>query len=433
MPSGSAERFRSVSEWLQWQQQLNPRGIDLGLERCLPVARSMGLLPLPFPLISVAGTNGKGSCVAMLEAVLSASGYRVGAYTSPHLARFNETIRVAGQDVDDETLMQAFEAVADARGEIKLTWFEFRTLAAARILREAKPDLALLEVGLGGRLDAVNMFDADLALVASIGVDHSEWLGESRDQIGREKAGICRPGRPVVCADARPPKGFLEAVAQTGARLYRAGVDYDFERTEGGWRWLGPAGRSLTLPMPGIAGDCQLRNAAAALMALKLLEARFPVAPLAVGEGISRCRLPARQQVISQAPEVWLDVAHNPQAAQALAATLRQRPSVGKTRAVFAIYADKDIAGVARAVKECIHHWHLAGLPPPRGASAMQTAGVLEAAGIKGVVSTHPDTGAALAAARKHSVRDDRIVVFGSFETVRGAIELECSQTCSET
>lgn len=420
-------RFGSVGEWLEWQQQLNPRGIDLGLERCLPVARKMGLLPLPFPLISVAGTNGKGSCVAMLEAILSAAGYRVGAYTSPHLVSFNETVRIAAKAVHDQELLEAFEAVADARGEVKLTWFEFRTLAAARILRDADPDLALLEVGLGGRLDAVNMFDADLALVASIGIDHTDWLGESRDQIGREKAGICRIGRPVVCAEPKPPKGFLDAVAQAGALLCRAGVDYDFEQRDRDWRWLGPAARSLTLPMPGIAGDCQLGNAAGVLMALHLLEKRFPVDPTAMREGLERCRLGGRQQIVSAAPELWLDVAHNPEAAEALAATLSKRPCRGKTRAVFAMYADKDIAGVAGAMKDCIHHWHLAVLNPPRGASAAQTAGALEAAKVTGGVSTHGAPRAALDAARKHSASDDRIVVFGSFETVRGVIGLESS------
>lgn len=420
-------RFDSVAEWLEWQQRLNPLGIDLGLERCLPVARAMGLLPLPFPLVSVGGTNGKGSCVAMLESILSAAGYRVGAYTSPHLLRFNETIRIAGEAVDDRELMAAFEAVADARGEAMLTWFEFRTLAAARILRDAEPDLALLEVGLGGRLDAVNMFDADLALIASIGVDHTDWLGESRDQIGGEKAGISRSGRPVVCAVPDPPRGFLDAVNQTGALLCRVGVDYGFEQRDGDWRWRGPAKRSLRLPMPGIGGDCQVGNAAAVLMALHLLEQRFPVDPPAIRLGLERCRLAGRQQIISVAPEVWIDVAHNPEAAEALAGTLAKRPCKGKTRAVFAMYRDKDIAGVAWALKDLIHHWHLAVLKPPRGASATQTAGALKAARIPGSVSTHAAPRDALEAAKKHSASDDRIVVFGSFETVRSVIELESS------
>lgn len=427
MSPGKAVRFDCVRDWLKWQESLNPRGIELGLERCLPVARTLGLLPLPFPLISVAGTNGKGSCVAMLEAVLSAAGYRVGAYTSPHLLRFNETIRIAGTAVSDETLMDAFEAVAAARGEAKLTWFEFRTLAAARILRDANLDLAVLEVGLGGRLDAVNMFDADLALITSIGVDHIDWLGESRGQIGREKAGICRSGRPVICADSAPPEGFSDAVAQAGALLYRAGIDYRFDRGKRGWRWRGPDATSLQLPQPGISGDCQLSNAAAVLMALRLLEQRFPVEPSAMREGLTHCRLKARQEVISVAPEVWLDVAHNPQAAGALAAALAGRPCTGKTRAVFAMYADKDIAGVAAAVKRFIHHWHIAPLTPPRGASAAQTATALEAAGINAGISIHADPRAALAAARKDNALRDRIVVFGSFETVRGVIELESS------
>jgi dihydrofolate synthase/folylpolyglutamate synthase len=223
-----------------------------------------------------------------------------------------------------------------------------------------------------------------------------------------------------------PPEGFLDAVRQVGALLFRVGVDYDFEQRDGDWRWLGP-GKSLSLPMPGIAGDCQLGNAAAVLMALQLLEKRFPVETSAIREGLQRCRLPGRQQLISAAPELWFDVAHNPEAAEALAATLRRRPCGGKTRAVFAMYADKDIAAVAGALKDCIHHWHLAGLSPPRGASAAQTARALEAARIPGGVSMHAAPRAALEEARKHSAVADRIVVFGSFETVRSVIELESS------
>ncbi len=427
MLPGKAVRFDSVGDWLKWQESLNPRGIELGLERCLPVARSLGLLPLPFPLVSVGGTNGKGSCVAMLEAILSSAGYRVGAYTSPYLLRYNETIRVAGKAVNDETLMEAFEAVAAARGEIKLTWFEFRTLAAARILRRADPDSALLEVGLGGRLDAVNMFDADLALIASIGIDHTDWLGTSRDQIGREKAGISRPERPVVCADPAPPQGFLKAVAQSGAYLYRAGMDYRFQRADDAWRWVGPESSYTGLPEPGIPGECQLSNAAAVLMALERLRDRFPVDLSAMRDGLSRCRLNGRQETVPGAPEVLLDVAHNPQAAEALAATLAQRPCAGQTRAVFAMYADKDIAGVAGALSTRIHHWDVAPLSPPRGATAAQTAQALKTAATTASVSVHADVGAALASARKNSAPLDRIVVFGSFETVRRAVELESS------
>ncbi len=420
-------RFDTVGEWLKWQEHLNPRNIDLGLERCLPVAQSLKLLPLPFPVISVAGTNGKGSCVAMLESIFGAGGYRVGAYTSPHLVRFNETIRIAGSPVSDGALIEAFEAVADARGDIPLTWFEFRTLAAAWILRRSQPDLALLEVGLGGRLDAVNMFDAELALISSIGIDHTDWLGTSRDQIGREKAGICRRGRPAVCADADPPQGFLAAVDQAGAELYRAGVDYRFEKQLEGWRWLGPAAKSWTLPAPGIPGACQLKNAAAVLMALHLLRPQFAVDLKAAREGLAGCRLNGRQQILSASPTLMLDVAHNPEAAAALAASLEQQPCRGKTRAVFAMYADKDIAGVAAAMKGCIHRWHLAVLDPPRGASPAQTVEAIEAAGIEAEYRLHADPGAALSAARNESGWEDRIVVFGSFETVRRVVALESS------
>ncbi len=327
--------------------------------------------------------------------------------------------------MSDEALMGAFEAVAAARNEVMLTWFEFRTLAAARILRDSNPDIALLEVGLGGRLDAVNMFDPDVALISSIGVDHTNWLGTSRDDIGREKAGICRPGRPAICAELDPPLGFLEEIQNAGSRLFRAGIDYRYHGSAESWKWSGPDAMLDGLPAPGIAGECQLGNAAAVLMALDVLRSRFPVSQAAIHQGISGCRLEGRQAIVSSAPELVLDVAHNPQAAEALAATLTQRPRAGKTRAVFGIYADKDIAAVARALGEHIDVWHICALSPPRGAPAKQIAAALESASIDADVVAHADVGEAFVTARGRSAAEDRIVVFGSFETVRRVIETD--------
>jgi len=417
--------FDSISDWLAWQESLNPHGIDLGLERCLPVAHAMGLVPPPCLLVSVAGTNGKGSSVCLLESILSRAGYRVGSYTSPYLERFNETIRIAGRAVDDDVLMRAFRCVEAARAGIALTCFEFRTIAAALILRDAKVDLTIMEIGLGGRLDAVNLFDADLALVTSIGIDHTDWLGHSRDEIGREKAGILRSDRPAVCGDLAPPKGFLEAAKQSGARLYRAGVDYHHESSDDAWEWHGPGVTYRELPMPGIPGACQRDNAAAVLMAVELIKARFPVTEKALGEGIAGCALAGRQEVVPGCPETILDVAHNPGAAAALADALRSRPCSGRTRVVLGAYADKDIEGVARSLGGQVDAWYVAALPAPRGASCETVAAALDRAGVTAAVSLHSDVAGAVITARGESASNDRIVVFGSFETVRETLRLE--------
>ncbi len=417
--------FDSVSDWLAWQESLNPRGIALGLERCLPVAHAMGLVPPLSPLVSVAGTNGKGSCVCLLESILSRAGYRVGSYTSPYLKSFNETIRIAGQAVDDDVLIGAFQRVEAARAGIALTCFEFRTIAAALILRDANVDLTVMEIGLGGRLDAVNLFDAELALVTSIGMDHTDWLGQSRDEIGREKAGILRRGRPAVCGDPAPPEGFLEAAKESGARLYRAGVDYRHESSDDAWDWYGPGATYRALPMPGIPGACQRDNAAAVLMVIELIKARFPVTEKAFREGVARCALAGRQEVVPGCPETILDVAHNPDAAEALAEALRSRPCSGQTRAVLGAYADKDIEGVARSLRGQVDAWYVAALPAPRGASCETVAAALDRAGVMAAVSLHSNVAGAITAARGESACHDRIVVFGSFETVRETLRLE--------
>jgi len=418
-------RFSSVAAWLRWQETLNPRGIDLGLERCRPVSNSLALHPLRYPVISVAGTNGKGSCVRMLESILAHAGYRVGSYTSPHLHTFNETIRISQQPVSDDELMQAFQRVDDARGEIALTWFEFRTLAAAHLFGEANVDLAVMEVGLGGRLDAVNLFDAEVAVITSIGVDHSEWLGNSRDEIAWEKAGICRAGRAAVCGDTDPPPGLADAVEEIGAQLYMAGENFRFDVSSNGWRWMGPTGGFSWLPLPGIPGARQLDNASTALMALDLIKAQFPVDPKAIADGLAACRLPGRLETLAGEPTTIIDVAHNPDAAKALAEALEARPAAARTRAVFAMYADKDIRGVARPLRRSVDAWYAASLPPPRGATGEAVASALARAGIDSPVWIFDSVASAIAAARRESRSGDRIVVFGSFETIRRVIELE--------
>lgn len=418
-------RFNSVAEWLRWQETLNPRGIDLGLDRCRPVSKALGLEPVPYPVISVAGTNGKGSCVTMLESILVRAGYRVGSYTSPHLCNFNETIRVSCRPVSDDELMHAFQTIDEVRRDVALTWFEFRTLAAAYLFRARNVDLAVMEVGLGGRLDAVNLFDAEVAIVTSIGVDHRDWLGDSRDGIAREKAGICRAGRPAVCGDPDPPPGLRDAAVEIGARLYLAGRDFRYQVSAGDWRWTGPEGVFSSLPFPGIPGARQFGNASAALMALELVKARFPVDTMAIAGGLAACRLPGRLEILAGEPAIMLDVAHNPEAARALAEALEGGPAAGRTRAVFAMYADKDIEGVARALRNAVDVWYVAPLPPPRGATGETVASALSRAEIRSPVVLHDGVGKAIAAARSEAGSGDRIVVFGSFETVRRVIELE--------
>ncbi|MDX1512809.1 MAG: bifunctional tetrahydrofolate synthase/dihydrofolate synthase [Gammaproteobacteria bacterium] len=422
--SGRA-RFDTVDQWLRWQETLNPRSIDLGLDRCRPVFDALNLGRAGFPVVSVAGTNGKGSCVAMIESVLARAGYRVGSYTSPHLTTFNETIRVAGREVSDEELVRAFQRVDEARDGIALTWFEFRTLAAGLLLEAAKVDIAVMEVGLGGRLDAVNLFDADLAVITAIGLDHRDWLGDTRDDIGREKAGICRPGRPVVCGDPDPPRGLLEAVAEIGARPYLAGTDFCGTRTPGGWRWTGPDCTWEPLPEPGIPGPRQLDNASAALMAIRLLAPRFPLGDRPVADGLAACCLRGRLEFLPGSPETVVDVAHNPDAADALAEWLRGLQPARCTRGVLGMYADKDIGGVARALGDVIDAWYVASLPPPRGATGGAVETALREAGIRAPVSVSEDVAGAIRAARGDSETSDRIVVFGSFETVRQALALE--------
>lgn len=418
-------RFNTLNEWLRWQENLHPNAIDLGLERPAKVLTSLSLPPLTCPLISVAGTNGKGSSVAMLESIFMAAGFRVGCYTSPHLLRYNERIRIDGEAISDASLCEAFERIDAARKETSLTYFEFGTLAAIDVFSHANLDVVVLEVGMGGRLDAVNLLDADVALVTAIDVDHVDWLGDDREKIGLEKAGIFRAGRVAACSDPHPPQSLLEQADKLDAPLYLLGRDYHFSARDAHWSWS-VASASLkscrdALPMPTLRGQAQLRNAAGVLMVLELLADKLPINQQQLRQGLLRLKLPGRFQVFPGAISRILDVAHNSQSAGVLAANLSQMFCTGSTHAVFASLADKDIPAVVAALGPEIDRWHVADLDVPRGANAEQLQQLLHDAGYNHVQS-YANVAAAIEGAEGLAAVDDRIVVFGSFYTVAEAM-----------
>jgi len=416
-----------LADWLAYQERVHPRSIALGLERVSAVWRRLGAPP-PAPVtITVGGTNGKGSTVAFLDAMLAAAGKRVGCYTSPHLLRYNERVRVLGADVHDEALVAAFECIEDARTAeaIPLTYFEYGTLAALWIFAQSKLDVAVLEVGLGGRLDAVNIVDADAAIVTTIGLDHQDWLGNDVDAIGREKAGIFRAGRPAVIGTREPPAGLVAEAARIGARIVQAGRDYATAPTGTGWRWSDGAA-AVDLPDPALAAPCQRDNAAAAIAALYTLRDRLGWAPEALAAGVQRAHVAARLQrfVKAGAADLVVDVGHNPQAAGVLAQWLETRPSAGRTLAVFGALADKDVGGIAAPFRDIVTAWFLAGLDAetPRGldagALAQRTAMTLPRASL----ATYAAPEAALDAAAAEAESTGRILAFGSFFVAAAAL-----------
>lgn len=375
----------------------------------------------PFAVITVGGTNGKGSTVGMLESILAAAGYRVGAYTSPHLIHYNERIRLCGRPATDAELCDAFARIDAARGDVPLTYFEFGTVAALDLMTRAGLDVAVLEVGMGGRLDAVNAVDADVAIVTAIDIDHTQWLGTTRDAIAREKAGIFRPGRPAICGDADPPDSLVQHAHETGARLLIRERDYSARADAAhpdAWTWrCGPALRS-GLPLPALRGDYQLDNAAGVLTALEMLGERLPVSQAHVRQGLLAAAVPGRFQVLPGRPVRVLDVAHNPQAARALAATLRRQGAFRETRAVFGMLADKDIGSVVAALRDVVDRWYVTTLHTARGATGAQIAAALTGIGVTAPVARFERVTDAWAAALADADESDRIVVFGSFHTV---------------
>jgi dihydrofolate synthase / folylpolyglutamate synthase len=403
--------MRSLTDWLRFIEQQHPQAIAMGLNRVSQVLAKMQIR-LQAPVITVGGTNGKGSTCALLESILRAAGYRTGLYTSPHLLAYNERVRVGGAEAADAALCAGFEAVEAARQGVPLTYFEFGTLAAFWVFAMEKIEAAVLEVGLGGRLDAVNAIDADCAVLTSVGIDHVDFLGADRESIGREKAGIFRPNRPAVIAEPDPPKSVLGAV---GHKLL-FGKDFGFSAEPGQWTYWGPRGKRPGLAHPALRGGIQLRNAAAALCALDALE--LPIAAQQVRRGLAEVALPARFQVLPGRPQVILDVAHNVEAAKVLADNLMVSGYANETIAVCGMLRDKDIAGVLRALAPRITRWHLASLEGPRAASADDLARHVE-----GEVFKHASPRAALAAALERAGEGDKIVVFGSFLTVGEAID----------
>lgn len=419
----------ALDNWLTRIEALHPRGIELGLARVGEVAaRLLGTArPRPAPVtFVVAGTNGKGSACALLEAILVSAGYRTGCYTSPHLLRFNERIRLDGHDASDAALVAEFEAVEAARqgpaGATPLTYFEFTTLAALSLFARASLDVAILEIGLGGRLDAVNLVDADCAILMMIDLDHRDWLGDTREAIGREKAAIMRQGRPAVIADPDPPASVLDLARELGVDLLRFGPDYRYETFDRQWTWVGRDRRQGGLAHPAIRGANQLLNAATVLTALDTQREHLPIPVQAIRQGLARVVLPGRFQVLPGQPAIILDVGHNPQAAAHLRRNLDEMGFYPETWAVFGMLGDKDVADVVSHLAPTIDHWLCCDLGGPRGLSGEQLAATVRAV----VGRTHPDAtvavvatpAEALARAKAEAEAADRIVVFGSFLTV---------------
>jgi dihydrofolate synthase/folylpolyglutamate synthase len=413
-------RPQTLSAWLSHIEQQHPATIDMGLERVRSVAQALGLAQPGAYTVVVGGTNGKGSTVAFIEAIARAAGWKVGAYTSPHLLRYNERVRIDGQDVADEALIAAFNAIEDARGSTTLTYFEYGTLAALYLFGQAGLDLAVLEVGLGGRLDAVNIVDADVAVITTVDIDHSEWLGEDREAIGVEKAGIIRGWKPVILGETDPPSSVLARAYLLGANAIRGGSDFfadviDAER----WRWR-DVGFSIELPTPALRGPIQLRNAASAIAALRTLDK--PLSRAAITEGVATARIRGRLQAVQRnGVDVLVDVGHNPQAARELAAALKAAPVAGRTRAVFAALQDKDAAGVVEALGGQVDAWHLAGLDGARAQSAQALQARLQDTAAADA-RQHATVADALEAALAAAAAGDRVLVFGSFHTAAQAL-----------
>lgn len=422
MPTDRAIAPQSLSDWLAYLERIHPSSIAMGLERVAHVRDTMGLR-LECPLIIVGGTNGKGSVCALLEGVLSAAGYKTGLYTSPHLLRYNERVRIARREAGDAALIGAFARIEAARGETLLTYFEFGTLAAIDLFMRESVDVAILEVGLGGRLDAVNAFEPDCAVVTTVDLDHMDYLGKDRESIGREKAGIFRDRVPAICGDEDPPASLVAHARKVGAPLHLLGRDFGFRAEAMQWQFWSAAGKRSSLPHPALRGGYQLANAATALMALETLRDRLPVDMGAIRRGLLEVELPGRFQALPGRPLTILDVGHNPHAARGLAASVQALPAGGRRYAVFAMLADKDIEGVAAEMKGQVDEWMIAGLDLPRGGSAERVAEALAAAGVTAPVSRFATPVHAYREALSRAGQNDKILVFGSFHTVGAVLQ----------
>jgi len=424
----SMQNLTSLADWLAHCERLHPKSIDMGLDRVKAVAGRMGL-KFDCPVITVAGTNGKGSTCAMLEAILMEAGYRTGVYTSPHLVDFEERCRVRGDIVNATDLIANFERVESARcqngDEISLTYFEFTTLAIMQLLADARLDVVILEVGLGGRLDAVNILDADCAVITSIDLDHMALLGNDRESIGFEKAGIMRAGRPVVVSDPVPPQSVLDHAAALGADLWRFGHDFNFSGDKLQWSWAGRGRRYAGLAYPALRGANQLVNASGVLAALTALRDRLPVTAQSVRNGLSLVELPGRFQIIPGQPTLVLDVAHNPHSVAALTENLDAMGFYPCTHAIFGAMADKDVAPMLARVGPLIDKWYFTDLPTPRAATGEALRAAWQAGNTRSdaTANAYKSPESALEAAVNAAKPADRIVVFGSFYTVGGILK----------
>ena len=412
----------TLQDWLAHCERLHPKTIDMTLERTLAVRDKLGLR-FDCPVITVAGTNGKGSTCAMLESITLAAGYRVGLYIKPHLVHFEERCRVNGASVAADALLPHFEAVEAARGNTTLTYFEFTTLAIMRRLSQQPLDLAILEVGLGGRLDAVNAIDTDCAIVTSIDLDHTEYLGPDRESIGREKAHIMRKGKPAIVSDPMPPASIAAYGNTIGADLWLVGRDFNHSGDRQQWMWAGRGKRINGLAYPALRGANQLVNAAGVLAALEALRERLPVSAQAIRQGLATVELPGRFQIVPGQPALVLDVAHNPHSVAALAANLDAMGFFPRTHAVFGAMQDKDLQGVVQRLAPIVEDWYCTDLPVPRAASADTLSKIVLHMQPRATVSTHASPSQALAAALERADPADRILIFGSFLTVGGVLK----------
>lgn len=420
---------RTLAEWLAYQETTNVHEIELGLDRVRRVWEAMGA-PRPAPVvITVGGTNGKGSTVALLEGMLRAAGYRTGCYTSPHLIRYNERIRIDGEDASDDALVASFERIEAARGTTAQTYFEFGTLAAFDLMARAGVDVAILEVGLGGRLDAVNIIDADAVVITTIDLDHQAWLGNDRDSIGREKAGIARVGQPAVVGELVPPEGLLAALRDVAARIELAGASYWWDSPAGdgdasSWRWSHSDGTIFELPRPALVAPVQFANASAAIAVLHALRERVHVPVTAIAGALGHVRVGGRLEVIGERPLTVVDVGHNPQAARALAAWLDGQGGAGQVFAVYGALGDKDVAGVITALGPRVDRWFLAGLASdtPRGLRAEALGEVFDSVMPEAFREAYPDVATAWQAARDAAGEADTVLLFGSFFVASAAL-----------
>lgn len=416
-------RFNRLDKWLQWQESLHFTAIELGLERCRRVANNMGLLKPAYTVISVAGTNGKGSSITLLDNILRNAGYRIGRYTSPHLLRYNERICINGVEIEDAELCEAFDRIDHARGNISLTYFEFGTLAALDLFRQHQVELAIFEVGLGGRLDAINVLDADVALISSIDLDHQQWLGNTRESIGREKAGILRNKAPAICSDPNPPQSLLDCAHALGTPLYVAGRDYTFIGNGDVWSYKSDGFELNDLPRPMQYCDFQLQNASGVLMLLEKIKNDYPVTEKNIKRGLTDFRLNGRMQIIPGAIQKILDVAHNRQSARVLVDNLKLIPCLGGTHLLVGMLKDKDHIKIFKLLDEVADSWHIVTLSEDRGCDARILIEALQNLGTRARVYSYTCVSDALDYMHSNSMPGDRILITGSFLTVGAALK----------